>query len=88
MGYIRTISERDYIAVVESRKRALSDLINASGMNNLDIGRATGLGRGTVRLARACVSIRYESACRIEYFLMRYLQEKEQTQNTHNNESK
>lgn len=73
MNKCRTISEREYLAVEESRKSALSDLIRRSRLPYSRIATATGVERRAVKRAADGEGIRFDTAVRIEYFLVDYL---------------
>lgn len=73
----KIISEADYIAVEQSRKKALSQLITRSGLSYSSIADATGVERRAVKRAADGEGIRFDTAVRLEFFLRKFLNDNE-----------
>lgn len=65
----RIISEREFRAAAEERRRDLAASIAASGLSYTHIANGTRVGRKAVSRAARCVEIRSEAADRIRYYL-------------------
>lgn len=66
---MKTITDKEFRAVENSRKQALADLIKRSGQSYAHIAAMTGVGRKAVKRAVECEGIRFDTATRIEYYL-------------------
>ena len=73
----RTIRESEFRAVEDRRKQWLSDLIRRADLPFTHIATATGVERRAVKRAADCEGIRFDTAVRLEYFLLWYLKQNE-----------
>jgi len=68
---------KQFDKVEQQRVDAIAKLITGSGLSAIEIAKATGVERRTVKRAAKGGTVHFRTAVRLEYFLERYLREYE-----------